>query len=89
MASAERADSFCLHNPCLVTVDELHHTTRVHDHPQRTPHPPLLTLAADSPGSLEHFTNEGWLTHVVNPYNYGVQGSDTQAFVVLDAGCLP
>ncbi|KAG2088566.1 uncharacterized protein F5147DRAFT_726818 [Suillus discolor] len=34
---------------------------------------------------LLHFTPEGWLTPVVNPYSYGVQGSDSpeaQAFIL-------
>jgi hypothetical protein len=47
---------------------------------------PTTTLPPDSFGSLLHFTNQGWLTPVVSPQDYGIQGSDSpeaQAFVVL------
>jgi hypothetical protein len=36
--------------------------------------------------NLTHFDSNGWLTPVVNPYNIGVQGSQSpegQAFVVM------
>ena len=47
---------------------------------------PLTTPTPDSAGSLQHFTHNGWLEPVVNPYNYTLLGSDSpeaQAFVVL------
>ena len=47
---------------------------------------PLSTPMPDSAGTLQHFTHNGWLTPVVNPYNYTQQGNDSpeaQAFVIL------
>ncbi|KAG1856048.1 Six-hairpin glycosidase-like protein [Suillus subalutaceus] len=44
----------------------------------------LPTMGTNMPGLL-HFTPEGWLTPVVNPYSYGEQGSDSpegQAFIL-------
>ncbi|PBK87155.1 Six-hairpin glycosidase [Armillaria gallica] len=43
-------------------------------------------LSSTSTVGFEHFTSDGWLTPVVNPHNYGVEGSgsaEAQAFVVL------
>ncbi len=42
--------------------------------------------ASTSTSGFEHFTSDGWLTPVVNPHNYGVEGSESaeaQAFVLL------
>ncbi|KAK0188297.1 hypothetical protein F5146DRAFT_660942 [Armillaria mellea] len=42
--------------------------------------------ASTSTSGYEHFTSDGWLTPVVNPHSYGVEGSDSaeaQAFVLL------
>ncbi|KAK0202286.1 Six-hairpin glycosidase-like protein [Desarmillaria ectypa] len=42
--------------------------------------------ASTSPSGYEHFTSDGWLTPVVNPHSYGVEGSESaeaQAFVLL------
>ncbi|KIM78044.1 hypothetical protein PILCRDRAFT_824760 [Piloderma croceum F 1598] len=47
---------------------------------------PTATLPPDSPGTLVHFTSEGWLTPVVNPYNNGIEGTDSpesEAFVIM------
>ncbi len=44
-----------------------------------------LSASSDSNGSLAHFTNDMWLTPVVNPYSFSHQGSESpegQAFVV-------
>ncbi|KAF9018281.1 Six-hairpin glycosidase [Hymenopellis radicata] len=38
------------------------------------------------PSGLQHFTADGWLTPVVNPHSYGVEGSESaegQAFVLM------
>ena len=43
---------------------------------------PTTALPADSPGSLRHFTNEGWLTPVVNPNGYSPEPG-ARAFVVV------
>jgi hypothetical protein len=40
----------------------------------------------NSSGELSHFGSNGWLTPVVDPYNVGVEGSESpeaQAFVVM------
>ncbi|KAK0432611.1 Six-hairpin glycosidase-like protein [Armillaria borealis] len=42
--------------------------------------------ASTSTSGYEHFTSDGWLTPVVNPHSYGVEGSESaeaQAFVLL------
>ncbi|KAK7050887.1 hypothetical protein VNI00_004999 [Paramarasmius palmivorus] len=45
--------------------------------------------ATSSNGSLQHFTQDGWLTPVVNPHSFGKEGADSpegQAFVLeMDA----
>ncbi|KAG2155213.1 Six-hairpin glycosidase-like protein [Suillus bovinus] len=44
-----------------------------------------LSGTATTTSGLLHFTPEGWLTPVVNPYSYGAQGSDSpegQAFIL-------
>ena len=66
---------------CFIPAN-LHHTTCGHDY-QRARLP--TTLPVDSLGLLQHFTNEGWLTPVVNRTAM-VQGADSpeaRAFVVL------
>lgn len=54
-----------------------------------TPAPSTTSTALAGTGTtvsgLLHFTPEGWLTPVVNPYSYGAQGSDSpeaQAFIL-------
>ncbi|KAF7363457.1 hypothetical protein MSAN_01001500 [Mycena sanguinolenta] len=43
------------------------------------------TATASSMPNMVHFTNDGWLTPVVNPHSFGVEGSDSpegEAFVL-------
>ncbi|KAF7985410.1 hypothetical protein HWV62_5115 [Athelia sp. TMB] len=50
-----------------------------------SPAPPQPTVT-DAPGTLAHFTQDGWLTPVVDPYEYQYQGNESpeaQAFVML------
>ncbi|KAG0694705.1 Six-hairpin glycosidase-like protein [Suillus ampliporus] len=58
-------------------------TTSTTPAPSTTSTAPPATNTS-TPGLL-HFTSEGWLTPVVNPYSYGAQGSDSpegQAFIL-------
>ena len=68
------------HCLCLIPTNAPHHVTCSYHDYQRT-HPPT-TLPVDSPGLLQHFTDEGWLTPVVDPYGYNPEPG-ARAFVVL------
>lgn len=53
--------------------------------PSSTSTAPTPSTTPDSPGHLHHFTANGWLTPVVNPYQYSEQGTSSpegEAFVL-------
>jgi hypothetical protein len=64
------------------TVSDPTHTLSAASSTSTAPSP---SATPDSPGPLQHFTTNGWLTPVVNPYDFGVQGPaspEGEAFVL-------
>jgi hypothetical protein len=80
------SDSLSTTSPTsIATNSTVSGTTRTSPASSSTSTVPLPSTTPDSPGPLQHFTTNGWLTPVVDPYQYGQQGINSpegQAFIL-------